>query len=100
MNSTNKTYFANAKDGENNKLYNISYNLSKKENNLECACDEGNYPNDFKVKMRNLHTDEDVIITKKCLCNNYFDNLEDKITYDGEPSLIRYMTTDGAPFLS
>ena len=101
INNTNGEYLINARDKNNNKLFNISYNISAKSTNVECDCNEGDVVNTFEnINVRNLRTNTDTTINKTCSCDKYYDTgaggLE--ILYDGEPGIIRYMNTNDNEF--
>lgn len=103
INNTNGEYLINARDKNNNDLFNISYNISAKSSAVECACNNGDVVNTFEdIPIRNLRTNSDTNITKTCTCDKYYDTgpggLE--ILYDGEPGIIRYITANDSDFFN
>jgi hypothetical protein len=101
INNKNGEYLISARDKNNNRLFNISYNFSEKSTNVECDCNEGDVVNTFEnIRVRNLRNNTDTTVDKTCSCEKYYDtgSGDSEILYDGEPGVIRYMNTNDNEF--
>lgn len=89
-------YRIDAKDKNDNALFNIKYILGAKRNSVECECKDGDVVNTFRdIPIRDLQNNKDTNVTKTCMCDRYYDiGIDGKnIMYSGEPGILRYMDT-------
>jgi hypothetical protein len=100
-------YSVDAKDKNNNLLFQINYVLGAKRNSVECKCKEGDVVNTFRqIPIRDLQSvseneeSKNKVIDKKCLCDRYYDTgiTSTDIIYEGDPGLIRYNDTRDSTF--
>lgn len=94
-------YLIQGKDKNNNKLFNIKYNLAAKSTSVECDCKDGNTVNHFNdIPIRDLRNNQDTKVTKTCSCDVYYNTGEggSDVLYDGEPGIIRYMNVNDSTF--
>ena len=98
LSSSNKnTYNILATDKNNKPLFNISYDTSQNNTNVECACNVGTFMNNFtKIPVRNLKNNTNSLIDKSCTCDKYYDigYNNEKVIYQGDPGIIRYMNNN------
>ena len=94
-------YIINATDKTKKPLYTISYDTNQKNINIECACKTGNFVNEFNgIKIKNMRTNKDIQKDKVCSCDKFYNTgvINENILYDGEPGVVRYMTTGNSDF--
>ena len=93
--NTNK-YIVNATDKDDNDLFKITYDIKERKTNVECNCKKGNVINNFEnIKVKSLKDNKDHKVNKSCSCEEYYDlgvNSKD-IIYDGDPGILRYITS-------
>ncbi len=100
-NKTKGMYVINALDKSRDPLYTISYDINQNNTNVECSCKTGKYINYFNnIPVKNLRNNRDEKIDKICSCDKYYNVgvLNENIMYDGEPGVMRYMTTNNSDF--
>ena len=100
-NKYNGVHVVEAKDISQNPLYKISYDTAQNNTNVECACKTGKYINYFNnIPVRDIKKNQDVKIDKVCSCDKYYNVgiMSDNVIYDGEPGIMRYMTTSDTDF--
>lgn len=101
FNKNKGEYIINAFDKLKNKLYSISYDVNQNNTSLKCECKPGKYVNYFNdIPVKNMKTNNDIKENKVCSCDTYYNlgNANENIIYDGNPSIIRYMTTKDSDF--
>jgi len=94
-------FIINAKDKSKEPLYTITYDTKQNNTNVECTCKSGKYINYFNnIPVKNMRTNKDVKVDKVCQCDRYYNvgMLNENVIYDGEPGIIRYMTTTSSDF--
>lgn len=98
INSEGSYYYINAKDNNNNYLYDIRYDKTTKKSYIDCKCPEGNAINNFKnIKIFDIHaTNEQKNVNKNKSCNcdkTYTVNplTNNNIYYSGDQFLVDYM---------
>lgn len=94
--NTNK-YVINATDKDDNDLFKITYDIKEKKTDVECNCKKGNVINNFEnIKVKGLKNNKDYRVNKSCSCDEYYDlGVNSKeVIYDGEPGILRYITSD------
>lgn len=100
-NKTKGMYIINAQDKSRDPLYTISYDINQNNTNVECSCKTGKYINYFNnIPVKNLRNYKNEYVDKVCTCDKYYNTgmLNENIMYDGEPGVIRYMTTNNSDF--
>lgn len=109
VDKSNSVYTVDAKDKNDNKLFEIQYVLGAKRNSVECKCKEGDIVNTFReIPIRDLKSVSDneesknKVIDKKCLCDRYYDTgiSNTDVIYEGDPGIIRYMDTKDSTFFN
>lgn len=94
-------YVINAKDISQNPLYKITYDTKQNNTNIECTCKSGKYVNYFNnIPIRDVRKNIDSKVDKVCSCDQYYNVgiLSENVAYDGEPGVLRYMTTTDTDF--
>lgn len=94
-------YSVYASNTNNDRLFNVAYDLTNKSFEIKCACKEGNIPNTFKdIRVYNLATDtQQKIPQKMCACDQALLSKEDnEIYYSGFPGLVSFMNTGDTTF--
>lgn len=98
INSEGSYYYVNAKDTNNNYLYDVRYDKVTKASYVDCKCPEGNAINSFKnIKIFDVHGangKKHVNKNKSCNCDKSYvvDPLtNNNIYYSGDQFLIDYM---------
>lgn len=94
-------HIVQAKDKSNNPLYKITYDANQNNTNVECTCKSGKYVNYFNnIPIRDVKKNQDVKIDKICSCDQYYNvgMTSENVLYDGEPGILRYMTTTDTDF--
>lgn len=94
-------YIINAKDKSKQPLYTITYDTKQNNTNVECACESGKFINYFNnIPVKNMRTNKDVKVDKTCSCDKYYNvgTLNENVIYDGDPAILRYMTTNSSDF--
>jgi len=99
---SNGMYVVTAKNETDEKLYNITYDLRKKEYNVSCACTPGdtvNHFNDIKVyDMRNPSNPIRRINEKMCYCDKFVE--PNRTYYFGYPDILRFMNSGDTSFFT
>lgn len=95
-------YSVTATDGADKELYRVTYDIAKKQNNVECACEEGETVNIFRdVKVYNMSTGEtDTIAQKYCNCKFSADAPGTSVYFTGHPGLVRFMNSGDNSFFT
>ena len=84
-----------SKDKYNNPMYNVKYNLKKRDVKISCACKKGDIMNKFDVKYFNINKYKDDTRELACACSEKFDYIDELNTYYyGTPGLVNYMETN------
>lgn len=94
-------YVVNATDKSKNPLFTIEYDTNQFNTNVECKCPSGKYINTFgPISVKNMKTNIDTKVEKTCTCDKYYNvGLQNEnILYDGEPGVVRYMTSNDSDF--
>ena len=94
-------YTLNAHDKSKDPLYKINYDANQYNVSVECACKPGKYINQFdNILVKNMKTNKDTKVDKMCSCDKYYNVglVNDNVQYDGDPGLLRYMTTNNSEF--
>lgn len=94
-------YIINATDKSKQPLYTITYDTKQNNTNVECACESGKFINYFNnIPVKNLRKNTDVKVDKVCSCDRYYNvgTLSENVVYDGDPGILRYMTTNSSDF--
>lgn len=94
-------YIIHATDKSKEKLFDIIYDTKQFNTNVECKCEPGKYINNFNnIPVKDMKKNKDVKINKVCSCDKYYNTgmINENVIYDGEPGIIRYMTTDNGDF--
>ena len=89
-------YIVSAVNANNEKLYDVAYDIPAKQFQVSCECEPGKVVNTFKdIYVYNLSTNSsEKINTKICQCKN--DLKSDGHTYyQGYPGIVRYMNSKG-----
>jgi hypothetical protein len=100
-NKNKGVYIIEANDKSRQPLYNITYDTKQYNTNVECSCKSGKYINYFNnIPVKNMRNNKDVKVDKICSCDKYYNTgmLSENVVYDGEPGIIRYMTTTSPDF--
>lgn len=100
-NKNKGVYIINASDKAKQPLYKISYDTNQKNINVECACKGGNFVNEFNgIKVKDMRGNKDTQVDKVCSCDKFYNTgiINENILYDGEPGILRYMTTGNSDF--
>lgn len=100
-NKNKGVYVLNATDRAKNPLYSVSYDMNQLNTNVECACESGKYVNHFEnIAVKDLKSNRNVKVDKICSCDRYYNvgMQADNVEYDGDPGLLRYMTTNNSEF--
>jgi len=101
-NKNNNFYIIKATDKNKSPLYDITYDTTQYNTNVECACNPGKFINNFtNIPIRNLRTNTNTVVDKTCNCDKYYDlgYKNEKLKLDGDPGLLRYMiNTDNTDF--
>lgn len=100
-NKTKGMYIINAQDKSKEPLFSISYDINQNNTNVDCSCKTGKYINYFNnIPVKNLRNNRDERVDKICSCDKYYNTgvLNENIIYDGEPGVMRYMTTNNSDF--
>lgn len=100
-NNEDDFYYVYAKNNDNNKLFNIKYNMKDKKCKLECACDKGNVLNNFKGIVVYEKNSKGIIERKtrnleNCACDkDYIEDYNNKdFTYSGESFILDAMNNN------
>lgn len=99
--SNKNQFIIHATDKSNNNLFEIEYDTNQYNTNVECKCKPGKYINNFEnIPVKDLKQNKDVKINKVCSCDKYYNTgmINENIVYDGEPGILRYMTTKNSDF--
>lgn len=84
-----------SKDKYENKMYNVKYDLKKRDVKISCACKTGNTMNNFDVKYFDINKYKDSKRILACSCSEKFDYIDELNTYYyGTPGLVNYMETN------
>lgn len=100
-NKNKGTYVVNATDKSKQKLFSVSYDTNQNTTSLTCECEPGKYVNYFNdIPVKNMKNNKDVKESKICSCDKYHNAgiINENIMYDGEPGILRYMTTQNSDF--
>lgn len=100
-NNSNNQYVVHATDKEYNKLFDVIYDTNQYNTNVECKCEPGKYINNFEnILVKDMKKNKDVKVNKSCSCDKYYNIGMDSenIIYEGDPGIIRYMTTKNSDF--
>ena len=82
-------------------MYTVSYNIAKKQSNLQCACQEGSTANAFhNIKMFNFNTKKTSTYDKYCNCDGQLDQPSASVYFTGHPGLVRYMNSGDDSFFT
>lgn len=89
------TQYVTATNSQNLPLYNVGYNLSGKQVNIECACKEGDIVNTFKnIPIYDLSNNSvSKSTTKQCNCDSDLLSASPNIYYNGYPGIVKFMNT-------
>ncbi len=101
FNKNKGVYVINATDRSKDPLFKITYDTNQNNTNVECTCKTGKYVNYFKdIKVKDTKTNNDTKVEKICSCDKYYNVglVDENIIYNGEPGILRYMTTDNSDF--
>jgi hypothetical protein len=101
FNKNKGLYIINATDKSKNPLYKIVYDTNQKNTDVKCECKEGSLVNYFNgIPVKDIKANKDVKIDKVCSCDKYYNVglTNDNVIYDGEPGVIRYMTSGNSDF--
>jgi hypothetical protein len=101
FNNNKGLYIINATDKSKNPLYKIVYDTNQKNTDVKCECKEGSLVNYFNgIPVKDIKANKDVKIDKVCSCDKYYNVglTNDNVIYDGEPGVIRYMTSGNSDF--
>jgi hypothetical protein len=94
-------YVIEATDKSKNPLYKVVYDTNQKNTDVQCNCKEGSLVNYFNgIPVKDTKANKDVKIDKVCSCDKYYNVglTNDNVVYDGEPGIIRYMTSGNSDF--
>jgi len=100
-NKNKGTYVISATDKSRQPLYRITYDTNQKNTNVECSCTPGKYMNNFNdIPLKDMRKNKNVKVDKVCACDKYYNigMINENVLYDGEPGLLRYMTTNDSDF--
>lgn len=86
-------YQVAAYDKFNNPLYNVSYDLNNKAYTHSCACNPGNFTNEFSVDVYDLLSNKAGNVKKLCSCDQSFQTTSPTFNtyFNGFPGLIDFM---------
>jgi hypothetical protein len=94
-------YTLSAIDSNDNKLYHIDYNFDAKSFDIFCDCNPGQVVNNFdNVPVYNIRTQSASTINKLCNCDKPYDFLSNKVYYNGDNGIIRFMSSNDASFFT
>lgn len=102
-NKNKGSYVINATDKSKQKLFSITYDTNQNTTSLKCECEPGKYVNYFNdIPIKNMKNNKDVKESKICSCdkNHNVGMVNENIMYDGEPGILRYMTTQNSDFFN
>jgi len=87
--------YATATNAQNQPLYSVGYNLSGKQVNISCACNEGDIVNTFKNIPVYDFTNNSITITpaKQCSCDSDLLSASPNVYFNGYPGIVKFMNT-------
>lgn len=101
FNKNKGVYTINATDKSKQPLFDISYDSKQNNTNIECKCKTGKNINYFNnIPVRDMRKNKDVKVDKTCSCKEYYNVgvINENIVYNGEPGILRYITTGSTDF--
>lgn len=100
-NKNKGSYVIKATDKSNQSLFSIEYDTKQNTTSLKCECESGKYVNYFNdIPVKNMKNNKDNKESKICSCDKYYNvgMVNENIKYEGEPGILRYMTTQNSDF--
>ena len=100
-NKNKGTYVVKATDKSRQNLFSLTYDTNQNNTNIECTCNPGKYVNNFNnIPVKDMRKNKDVKVDKVCSCDKYYNvgMVNENLVYDGEPGILRYMTTNNSDF--
>lgn len=98
-NSVSGIYTVTATNSRREPMFKVAYNLSGKQQSVQCACPEGKFTNTFTdIKVYNLKNNTvDTIPEKFCQCDTDVQPDDpSRVYYAGYPGLVRFMNSNGS----
>jgi predicted membrane protein len=83
-------------------LYRVSYDMTNKVSNLECACKEGPVVNNFNdISVYNFTSKSSDAVNKYCSCEgDLLTSPSESVYFSGHPDLVRFMTNEDDSFFN